>query len=199
MAEQVITLIYCDPCRADGQETEASPHRVLIDGHLTRIDLCADHDMDLLAPVRFVMEKHGVAVKAGRSGQQQQARGPYAIKPKPDVAPIVCFWCDQTYTTTSGLARHLVTVHGAEATSGGEGTGQVPGLAFVDFYGRTCPWCKAVVEGGSRNLSRHLEAEHPDSPTGWVEAFTAAYRAGDPVGVVAELKRASPLRPAVGT
>lgn len=186
MAETV--HVECDTCLAAGTHTDGESHKVLLDDHgPMRIDLCDDHLAAFIGPLREQLEKHGL-----RWANVRPARGPYNRRPARTgaLAPIICFWCDATFTTTSGLGGHLVRKHGADST----GNGGSPGVAFAELYGRTCPWCgERELPGGTTGLSQHLKLVHPDAPTGWVETYTAAYRAGDPQGVVAELKRVSPL------
>ena len=172
MVSQIRIETWCDACRQEDPESmePAQSQEVQLGKLLRNLDLCERHQKQLLQPLLELMQAAGQTVRSSSTpGPRPRAKRQGAHNQ--GVAPAPCLWCPEVFPTQGGLSSHLMTNH--QLTS-----------SITDAYGSTCPWCG---KRPGKNMTSHLRAEHPDSPSDRPGAFLAAREAGDPAGVVAKL------------
>lgn len=183
MAREIVTL--CDPCLAEDVRSTGRTIEIGIEGKSRTVELCETHELQLLKPLADILGRFGqrvtlTAPAGSRTSvpRPPRAAGPAAVDPgaprlgKPPTGPrdLACIACEMTYSTPSGLAGHLVRIHGVSATA-----------TLSAAYGARCPLCGH--EGSASGLGVHSGSAHH---LAIARAFTAARDAGDPFGVVAE-------------
>lgn len=100
MAKHIIAT--CDACTAEGlEDTTATAYRLTLEAVTREIDLCERHELDLLAPLRKLLDEHGQPVAV------EQPRQPASSTPR-----VACPDCGKQLKTRDSLAKHLKRIHG---------------------------------------------------------------------------------------
>ena len=192
----VVVRLWCDLCHAQDPpvQTDGTTYLVAIGAVQPReIDLCDDHALVYIAPLRNAIEQHGSlplsAPPKGAKGKRPtpSSSGPNTVQALAERAAHggrrgmppsrdrlwSCLWCPLTYSSATGIRRHLFTQHG------------VPEPAhFSGVFGRECPLCGNVFDA----LSMHVTRTHGLGNV--TLAFTDAAKQGDPHGVVERVHKA---------
>lgn len=166
---------WCDVCQ---EEMPGEEREVALDGRRPLyVDLCAEHEEQLLGPLREILSTHGSPTRTTQPvlGYRQPARAPSKSHP--------CILCSSSFSGAGDLGRHYADVHGY-ARTGKHGT------SLATVYGKVCPLCGQ--EQGSRAHMRSHRAELGDDPTNTATLFARADELGDPHGVVAKVRANAP-------
>lgn len=202
MAREVILKVWCDPCSAEGVQSEAEEHTVgLLLGSVGPVQpkvlaMCPEHRKALADDLAAMVAEYGQEVdmptqkapakKKGASSDQDRlmvsARAGIRHG-KPPSGPRLneCLWCELTYAGDGGgFHRHLKVIHGF--------------TGFTEAFGGLCPVCG---QGPYDLMNSHVRKSHPELDfVGVSEPFTWARDNGDPHGQYAErLARTGSMNP----
>lgn len=178
MAQEIVS--WCDAC---GDEPQRGHPVTLLVGDTGQriIDLCDEHEEEILSGLRELIEKFGRSALNDPSPHQQgqlplgQMRHLNLPRGRKDIArPFECFFCDIGWATLTSLANHYREVHGRIEVQGA-----------LDLYGPTCPVCG---EGEFGALGNHGSRAHGAGNLG--DLFRKAEDLGDPFGILRVRKAA---------
>jgi hypothetical protein len=138
-------------------------------GKTHEVQLCDEHEKELIQPLRDLIKSHGKATSEARpkASRATSADGRKGTPPK-GARNQPCPLCDLDYASDSGLIRHVSTEHGMEGTS------------LSDIFGNVCPLCNKA----SGLMGQHVKRTHGDKALTTAMAFKVARDAGDEYGVV---------------
>lgn len=182
MAREVVS--WCDPHLAHDERVPGYPVIFTVDGGKpVRVDLCADDRAALVEPLLAMLAEYGAppdappppsrSPRVPRRPTASEAAAAAASSPRrrgqppAEGRPFQCLWCPLDYSSTSALGAHLRTAHGLGPVA--------------TTYGEVCP-----LDGETfANLGGHASRSHGLNTA---SLFLAALDAGDPLGVVAQVR-----------
>jgi hypothetical protein len=163
-------VAVCDLCHEQGEDASGETVTLALDktGPLS-IDLCKDHRVELVDPLRRLLNQHGTPPAAASQGD---AKG--STMPSDSTVRAPCPLCPVERVGAQGIALHLESSHGFKV-------GPRQGSKLFDV--RHCPLCNA---GPFMSVGlQHLSSAHPEVAGGIAGLFAAAESKGDPHGIVA--------------
>src|SRR4051812_14442603 len=117
MAKEVTVHSWCDIHLAESEgvtRINARTIPVQIEGHSVEIDLCDEHELELVKPLLDVMLAHGA--KVGQTTAPKRAPGEHLPKEQ-------CLRCGAEFAIGASLRNHYIVQHGeTEADAKGEAT-----------------------------------------------------------------------------
>lgn len=202
MAKEIV--VWCDPCLDADQRTPSREVKIGLHGRWRTLDLCEQHEKELLTPLEQMVEAHGATVDVPHKAVPRsattrvKARGNKETGPQPEATLIQfeqmgtrlgrdpvngrvwqCLWCPLDYASTSGFSRHLRTAHDLS---------EYLSEVFVGL----CPVCG---KGDVEVMGSHIKKSHDDMGfRSLVDAYVWARDHGDPHGSYAAILAKAPVR-----